>query len=32
LLIIIVSTIVPLWLTAFIFDRLAPRLDDEGRQ
>jgi len=32
LLTIIVSTVVPLWLTAFIFDRLAPRLDDEGRQ
>ena len=32
LLIFIVSTVVPLWLTAFIFDRLAPRLDDEGRQ
>jgi|SaaInl6LU_22_DNA_1037377.scaffolds.fasta_scaffold00619_19 holin-like protein len=32
LLIIIVSTVVPLWLTAFIFDRLAPGLDDEGRQ
>ena len=32
LLIIIVSTVVPLWLTAFIFDRLAPGLDDEGLQ
>ena len=32
LLTIIVSTVVPLWLTAFIFDRLAPGLDDEGRQ
>ena len=32
LLIIIVSTVVPIWLTALIFDRLAPRLDDEGRQ
>ncbi len=32
LLIIIVSTVVPLWLTALIFDHLAPRLDDEGRQ
>ncbi len=32
LLIIIVSTILPLWFTAFVFARLAPRLDDEDGQ